>query len=361
MLLGVVVALAITAWGFTQEIAPKPGQVPAAATAGESILQALPKPPALPGSLFAPAPLAGPGYDPLDVPYFVPNPLVDPPQFPAPGWFVGLELDVLKPHLKNQLTNTVQNAAQLASGASTTVALPSSTLDWAAAPSAFVGYRLPAGFGEVALVYRGLATRGSGGFLFEDGLGTLTSRLDFRVIDLDYSSREFSLWPDWEMKWTFGARTLFLYFDSQAEQPFAQAAAGSGILQMRESNSFVGAGPHAGLELARHIADTGLSLNLRADFSTNATRIREGFATSSTNLGPDGQPLAGQTRVTHWGNTPIISTRVGLSWQPPSFPNARLFLGYQYEYWWRVGVDLDTGGRADMWDQGVVLQAAFRF
>src|SRR5262249_3739268 len=174
----------------------------------------------------APAPAPSPRYNPLDVPYFVPDPLLDPLQFPPPGWFAGLEFDVLKPHVKNELTNTVQNAAQAANGTSTTVALPSATLHWAFSPQIFLGSRLPAGFGEVALASRGLGTRGSEGIPGAGGPATLNSRLDFNIIDLDYSSREFSLWPNWNMKWTVGVRILVLFFDAQADQPFAQAAAG---------------------------------------------------------------------------------------------------------------------------------------
>src|SRR6516165_9161032 len=93
-LLTVAVALAGSVSGLAQESGPMPQRVPAAATAGEGILQALPKLPDLPASLFAPAPPPSPGHNPLDVPYFVPDPLLDPPQLPPPGWFAALELDV---------------------------------------------------------------------------------------------------------------------------------------------------------------------------------------------------------------------------------------------------------------------------
>src|SRR5262249_17814795 len=154
------------------------------------------------------------------------------------------------------------------------------------------------------------------------------------------------------------------FFDSRSEQPFAQAAAGSGIFEMRETNRFVGVGPHAGLELARYFADTGLSLVFRTDFSSDWARIHEGFFTRATTLRPDGQPLAGETHNSYEGNPLILTGQVGMSWQPPAYPAARLFVGYQYEYWWRLagnGNPGATASRADMWDQGVVLQAALRF
>jgi hypothetical protein len=363
LLLAVAVSSAIVpSWGLAQE--PLHAPAPAGGDRGASpILESLPRPPDLPVSLFAPAPSVAPECVPLERPYFVPDPLLDPPQLPPPGWFGGLELDLLEPHLKNELINTVQNAAEAAKGASTTVALPSAPLDWAAAPQVFVGYRLPAGFGEVALAYRGLATRGREGITEGDGPATLTSRLDFNIIDLDYSSREFAflLWPHCDTKWTIGVRTGSIFFDSRADQPFAQAAIGSGIFQKRETDNFCGVGPHAGLELAQHLANTGLTLVLRTDLATQLGRVHQGFFTLSTTPGPDGRPLGGETRVAHWVDAPMFKVQAGVGWQPPSYQQASVFLGYQYEYWWRVGAALDTNSRADLWDQGVVLQAALHF
>ena len=76
------------------------------------------------------------------------------------------------------------------------------------------------------------------------------------MIDLDYSNSELSLWPKWDMKWTVGLRILTLFSDSRAAQPFAQAAAGSGIVQTRDYINPVGFGPHAALELARRLGDS---------------------------------------------------------------------------------------------------------
>lgn len=67
-----------------------------------------------------------------------------------------------------------------------------------------------------------------------DGPAILNSRLDFNIVDFDYNSREFALWPCCEMKWTLGIRVLSLFFDSQVDQSYNQAAAGSGIEQMRK-------------------------------------------------------------------------------------------------------------------------------
>lgn len=360
--LALAVTLAVPAAGLAQDssLAPKTG-TPAAAA--DDLLRSLPRLPDLPASLYAPPPASTPGANALDVLYFVPDPLLDPPQFPTPGWFAALEFDVLGPHLNNQLTNTVQNTAQVANGTSTTVMLPGAPLDWAFSPKVILGYRFPAGFGETALVYRGLGTQGSAGLAGPDGPATLHSRLDFNILDVDYVSREltYTYLPCWTMKWTVGVRTLFLYFDSQSDQPSAQAAAGSGIVQMRETNRLAGVGPHAGLELSRRVEGTGWALMVRTDFTTDLSRLHQGYYTLSTTPEPDGHPLAGATRVANWMDAPVINAQVGVHWQPPVYPAVSFFLGYQYEYWWRVGGNLDTGARADLWDQGIVLQGAFRF
>jgi hypothetical protein len=364
LLLAVALALTVSASVRAQEKAPMPKPAPQATPEGNGVVAALPKVPDLPASLYAPASVLTPGPDLLEVPYCVPDPLLDLPQFPPPGWFAGVELDVLKVHLQNQLTSTVQNAAQIADGSTTTVALPSAALDWAASPRVFLGYRLPAGFGEVSLAYRGLGTQGNETISGADGLAALQSRLEFHILDLDYSSREFSLLPCWDMKWTIGVRAVYLYFDSRSAQPFDQAAAGSDVLQMRESNLLFGIGPHAALEVARRLADTGLALTFRTDLATDVSRIRQRYSTVSINPDdPSLPPLAGETRNVFWKDAPMFNVQVGVSWQSTSFPYARLFLGYQNEHWWNVGTDEThgTGARANLWDSGVVMQAAFRY
>jgi hypothetical protein len=325
------------------------------------VLRSLPRPPEWPASLYAPAPPPSSAANPLDRPYFVTDPRLDPPQFPPPGWFAGLELDVLKPHVKNGLIGTVPNAAQAVAGAST-VALPGAPLDWVGSPRAVVGSRLPAGFGEVSLAYRGFATQGQESLVGAEGLEAVNSRLEVNVIDFDYGSREFSLWPGWEMKWTFGSRLLFVYFDSRADQSVPQSAAGSGVFEMRETNHLTGVGPHLGLELARHLATEGLTAVVRTDLATEFSRIRQGFFILSATPGPPALALGREAHDAVWMTPAVVSAQVGIAWQPPAHPCIRLFAGYQYEYWWNVGSNVtNANSRADLWNQGVVLQAAWRY
>ena len=71
------------------------------------------------------------------------------------------------------------------------------------------------------------------------------------VGDVDYASHETSLGPNWLMKWRIGLRLAGLSFDSEAVEPLAAAAAGSGIFLRSIENDYFGVGPHAGLELRR--------------------------------------------------------------------------------------------------------------
>ena len=330
---------------------------------GPAMLETLPKPPEVPSSLFAapPAVLS----QPLPIeggPYFVRDPLLDLPQFREPGWFMGSEVQFLKPHVLNQMQGTVQNSAQRANGTSTTIALPSAPLDWTAGYRIFAGYRLPSGFGEFSASYRNVGSTGSSNLMIPSGSGALKSRLSFEMIDLDYSSRELSCGPNWDMKWTLGVRILTLFYDSRFTQSFAQAAAGNGVTVAREYGNFAAVGPHAALEMARHLGDSGWALVFKGDFSTDYANIHQGFSTVSSSVGANGQPLTAQlTQFGHQG-TPILFFQSGLSWQPGTFGPLRFFAGYQYERWFAVGRVSDTTGSVNqIWDQGLVLQASYNF
>src|SRR5205823_2059695 len=90
------------------------------------------------------------------------------------------------------------------------------------------------------------------------------SRLDYNVADFDYQSWEISCWPNWDMRWTVGARLAYIYYDStQTQAP--EASALTGILASRVTDSYVGFGPHVALELSRKLPGTGLACVVRPD------------------------------------------------------------------------------------------------
>lgn len=352
----VLAGMSLAPHGFAQEpdLAPAPRIVPAE-TPEFDPLPGLPRPPDQPRSLLAPAP-AGPPYDSaaLPGPYFQPDALLDPPQLPAPGWFADVEAEIAKPHVQNKLTNaSIPNG-----GAPDVIQLPSASLDATVAPRFEIGRRLESGFGEIALSYRFLATQGNDVFAGPDGPASLKSRLDLNVADLDYISREFSLWPKADMKWRLGLRYADAYFDSRAVEPLAAATAGSGVFERGVSNSFWGVGPHSGVEVDRRVEGTGLSLFAKVDGWIDLGRIRQGFFEVPTAPGSATE----ETRGSGSQSVPVLNVQAGARWQPAGLRNAEFFLGYEYEYWWNVGrFSLTPDSRGELFDQGVMLRATFNF
>jgi Legionella pneumophila major outer membrane protein precursor len=331
---------------------------PESLTAPPDVLRGLPRPPDAPGSLFQKA-SATPAYscEPLPGPLFEEDPLLDPPELPPVGWFASLDLGIIKPHIKNRLTDTVQ----IDGLGPDTVHLPTAPLEWTVAPRVEIGYRLPSGFGGFALAYRFFGTDGSETLLGPDGPASLRSRLDVNVVDLDYQSWEMSLWPNWEMKWWFGLRQGNVYFDSQEREPFAAAAAGSGIVATRTTNHHLGWGPHYGLELDRHWNESGLSFVTWADGATLLGRTVQRYQEVSAIVGPNGLPLVGETKESNPQTVPVLSFFAGMAWQPPQWHSFRFSVGYEYEYWWNVGRISTARSRGEMSDQGVLLRGEFHF
>jgi hypothetical protein len=344
-----------------QTPAPPAAEQPGGYTPAFDPLPGFPRPPDAPRTLYAPA-LAAPLYGcaPLPEKYFVQgDPLLDPPELPQPGWFIDVGVGVVKPHFTGIMGS---NTVQIGNLPPDTVAgLPSASLDWTGAPQLQIGHRLPTGFGEFALSFRGLGTQGTGSIPAADGLAVLRSRLDFSQIGADYLSREYSLLPEWDMKWHLGVRLVYLYFDSRADEPFDLAAAGSGVFEQRTTNSYWGIGPNAGLELARRVDGTGLSFVGRVDCATVLGRIRQGFFETSTTTGPGGQFLSGETRISGSQDVPLVNVQVGLSWNPPIRPCTQLFLGYNYEHWWNIGKVSNFGTAGELTDQGLLLRLAINF
>jgi hypothetical protein len=186
------------------------------------------------------------------------------------------------------------------------------------------------------------------------------------MIDFDYNSREISCSPLWDMKWSLGLRTLFMFFDSQYNQPFDQAAAGSGIFAARNSNNYFGMGPHAGVQLERRLGDSRWSLSMRGDVSGVFANTHQFFQANFTTFGANGRPLVGQTRAFGHQESPIINGRIGAAWRPSPTSATRVFIGYQYEVFWDLdrvaqgnGSGFSLPSMGQLWDQGIVLQATF--
>jgi len=295
-----------------------------------------------------------PTFAPLAWPfrYFESDPLLDRPPLPPPGWFAEVDLGAVIPQIKNHLQDQVLLPG---AAAANTVRLGSASLDWTIFPRIEAGYRLASGFGAFSVSYRGLGTEGNGSTEGPDGPAALHSRLDMNEIGLDYSNNETSLWPNWDMKWTVGVRMLWVFFDSRADE----VAAGSTIVEQRESNWYAGFGPHAGLELDRQIADSSLSFVLRGEFTMYLGRLHQDFFEESTGLG--GILLSGQTRERVSQGVPSCSVFAGVRWKPPQWNNAEVYLGYQYEHWWDIAKNNDTLSSGELNVQGLFVRAVWNF
>jgi hypothetical protein len=360
---------------LAQDALPSPLASDPDAGVGSGVLEALPRPVAVPGSLFAPAqPRTG---EPMIIggPYIVTDPFLDPPEFPQPGWFAGAEAQIVKPHLITRMEGSVvagknvnwANGVFPLPGYTSIVNLPSANLSWTAAPRVFLGYRLPAGFGEFMVDYRNLASTGSGVSPGANGPVDIGTRFRLNMIDFDYNSRELSLWPQWDMKWTVGLRTLFLNWAAQGTEPSTQPPAG-GVFQARAVNNNFSLGPHAAVQLERHLGNSGFSLSTRIDVAGLFDYIDEGWMTKSEGGGGAGRPTVGALYAFRHQASPMFTGRIGLNWQPSPESGTKLYAGYQYDVIWDLngitqsqpsGFSPPSSGQ--FWDQGIVLQATFKW
>jgi hypothetical protein len=279
----------------------------------------------------------------LECPYFEKDPRLDPAELPQPGWLFDLDLGLIDGNVVEHLGqlgfpngNTFPNGHPIPFVTS----VPMARLDWTVSPRFELGYRLPSGFGEVDVAYRFLLTAGSGSttdpVAAPDATAALQSHLDVQVGDVDYASHETSLAAmldgNWDMKWRIGLRTANVSFDSQADEPFAAAAAGSHIFERSIADDFWGIGPHAALELKKRRNSWGLGWEGRLDAGLLFGAVTQRFSEVSTTPGH-----GGAYDLSMWEQVPMISGFLGLDWRPPNRPNLDILLGYTAEYWWNVG------------------------
>jgi len=307
--------------------------------------------------LLLPAPPLGPPPWDLEQPYFTYDPILDPPQWGQPGWFCDAQVALVKPYVANEMSQTVVTGL----GTSVFVQLGAARLDWTAAPRVELGYRLPTGFGEFSISDTGMTSNGGESFIGPDGPATRTSALQFNYTDFDYHSREYTPWANCEMKWRAGIRVAESFTTTTFSQPFAQAAAGSGVLAAQQSNATLGVGPHFAVELERRFAASGFSLLGKIDLGDNYTVIRQRYSATTTTLTPTG--LDSGVTIDRFLNQVIqLNVQVGVAWRPPSYPSSRFFLGYLEEAWWNpLANDNTYTTLGQFYYQGVVLRASWNY
>ncbi len=325
-------------------------------------LQSLPHPPDEPYSMLGPPPPIAPPPPNLERYFEHGDPVLDPPQWPQPGWFTDVQIGIVHPQLFfGQMKHSV-----VAGGRPVLVAPGSANLGWAVAPRIEVGYRLPSGFGEFSVSNRFFSANGSGPFNGPAGATTRTSRFGVNYWDFDYGSREYTPWNNWSMKWVAGVRTAFTEAGNVVNQSFSRAALDRGVFIAGDSNYTVGNGPHFRLELDRKFPQSGFSFITKLDIANTFTRESQLFAASTTALNGAGVPAHGVFTQNFWQQVPILNFQVGLGWQPPANPNIQLYMGYLYEFWWQVASNSNLtvyngGTRGSFDNQGIVFQGQVKW
>jgi len=133
------------------------------------------------------------------------------------------------------------------------------------------------------------------------------------------------------MKWRFGLRVADVFYDSNAVEPFAAAAVGSGIFETHVSNHFTGVGPHLGSS-SPAIANAG------AWHSSHSRRRQLAGAHAAKLQGSHHRP--GCCRPADFRRdaplqpqtVPMITVFAGFRWQPHTCARVHVDCGYQYEY-----------------------------
>ena len=289
----------------------------------------------------APFPTAPPPPPPIDRPIPV-APVGGCLAPPGSGPFFDVELDFLKPHLKNQLTGTVT----FPGGSTDTYQTPAVSLPWTVAPRFEFGYNFGDDFGSLSAAYRFLVSQGDG--TVTDGRGTfdVRSRLTLDQFDFDYTSGRYSPAPFLDLKYRIGARLADVYFDDRADD---------GVLEQKASNNFLGAGPHFALDADRRIGLVpGLALFGRADAAVLIGEIQQRFSE-----GLDGTTFFGDGEQRRTETVPTLTFQAGLAYTPPRMDFLHFTAGYQFEQWWNIG--RLGASRGELTDQGFFLRGAIDY
>lgn len=289
------------------------------------------------GAPTAPVIYAPPAQQPPPAPLFVPaDPGRDgwgPYGLPSnlPTLFFGLDLLFVQPSVTGSLTGNMP----LPGGGSQTFTTPHTSLNFTVSPRFELGWRLPDSQGEFAISYRFLNADGSANI--DSVFGPLQNKtgLSTQIFDFDYITARYSPLPRYNLRWRLGARLATVYYNNQASNAvFAENA----------SNYFIGAGPHAGVELEREInLIPGLAVFGKVDGAVAVGQVQQKFS----------ETLAGITTTfpqTRTQSSPSLTVQLGLSYHPPRMEYLRFMAGFQYERFWEVGKV--SGSTGDVQDYG---------
>jgi hypothetical protein len=274
-----------------------------------------------------------------------------------PGWFFNVETSIVGPHVMNRLYQNIN----LSDGETDSLHLPSADLGGTVAPRFEFGYRFGENAGAVLVSYRFLTAEGTIQYFDPtDGFptGSLDSLLDLQTIDFDYASRDWHLGSHWDIRGRLGVRIGYAYFDSRDQEVFTPNDPTLPLLfdSIKTSNRFIGAGPHAMLEVEHHFRSPSLSIFAQVEGSLLIGQIQQEFDETLVQ-GPDSAFGSISPRATQ--AVPVLQTEVGFRWRPAWHDNWAFAIGYTYEQWWAVGSA--AGSKAEIWSQGAFLRGEFMF
>jgi hypothetical protein len=312
---------------------------------------------------FAPTPVSPAGVA-------TPGPFAPPPASPFPpgaaadpglnGWglydwpslaehlFADVEIDILKPHLKAALTDTVT----FPNGSQDTVQPPTTQVGWTAAPRIEVGWTIQPSLGYFALSWRGFADQAQQDAIALDGTPfALRTRLDVNEAAFDYGITPYSFAPRWFVSGRFGMAAADVFFDNQAV---------SAAQTLYANNNYYGAGPHIRMDLWREFnLLPGLSVFAQPDLMVLVGQIQQRY--QEDDLAADGSTVTGFFTQRKTQTVPVFTLRAGLSYAPSNLNRWRFMLGYEFEEWWFVGqVDM-AASRGQLSTNGVFLRAFVTF
>jgi hypothetical protein len=315
---------------------------------GPGIPAAGPTPPGLNG--YRLAPLTEADFTPLSG-----DPLLDEPCFPAPGCYAAVDVTALAPHFKNRIFGPVVFDPTFTG----IVHVPGAPLDWTAAPRLELGYRLPRGYGEFLLSYKSVVSEGSETLGPKDGNAWLHSRLNVNQVNFDYANYH-ALAPGWDMRWRVGVQLDAAFYDTRALQPLDLGDGTTLLDGQRVATNFVGAGPHAGLEIWRQLRWVpGLALYLDFEGAAPLGELRNSFEQVFFEPGVGALGAATRRRTTQ--ALGILGFEAGVSWSPPGWRSTRFTLGYHLDQWYSLGRDDDTGSMGSLTEHGIFFRLQFNF
>jgi hypothetical protein len=268
-----------------------------------------------------------------------------------------VDVAAMAAHFKNRVFGSVP----LGDFFTDTIHVPGASLDWTASPRVELGYRLWAGYGEFFVSYQSLVTDGSSNLAPDAGNAHLHSRLNINQVDFDYAHYH-ALAPGWDLRWRVGVRFTAAYYDTQALQSFSLEAGASGLDELRFANNFVGAGPHAGLEIWRQLdVVRGLAGYLNLWGAAPVGSQHQSFEETFTTTGFVPGTVGGASRTSLTQALGIVGLEVGFAWTPAGTNALRFTLGYHVEEWYQLGRDERTGSIGALTEHGIFFRAQVNF